>query len=149
MNLQQLGTGGPDIGYFFLLAVLAGGLCFMLAMTLKPLEVAWQRARRNFALREYQDDNKSLVESTTKRQIFWSFVRRHFLSAKIIYDEWEQAKYALAEKKQRILGELVDPEELSLHAILWYLCRDGARRISQRLRNLKPTTSTIKDSTEP
>jgi hypothetical protein len=51
MNLRQLETGELSVGYFFLLAALAGGLCFVLSNALTPLEEAWSRARRRHAMR--------------------------------------------------------------------------------------------------
>src|SRR4051812_28979993 len=97
MNFTQLGTGKLNIGYFFLLAALAGALAFVLSMTVKPLEATWLRARRRYALREYGDNDKDLVSSITKSQIFWAFIRRHFSPAKAIYDSWEDAKHNLSE----------------------------------------------------
>jgi hypothetical protein len=134
MNLEQLGNGKLHIGYFFLLAALAGGLSFALSTMVKPLEAAWLRARQRFVLREYQDDDKELVASITKRQIFWEFIRRHFPPAKAVYDSWEDAKYNLSEALGRTY---IDPEELPFFGILWYICRNNARRLFGRLRNLR------------
>ena len=142
MNLEQLGTGKLNIGYFFLLAALAGGLSFALSTTVKPLEAAWVRARRRFALREHDDDDKELVASITKRQIVWAFVRRHFPPAKAVYDSWENAKYTLSDEGPKYR----DPEEFPFFSILWYICRNNAHSLAQRLRNLgsfvaKPVTN--------
>jgi hypothetical protein len=93
MNLPQLRTGELNIGYFFLLAALAGGLCFVLSRALTPLEEEWSRARRRHAMRllraysEYldEDEDKDLIASITKSNIFWSFVRRHCPPANALY----------------------------------------------------------------
>lgn len=38
MNFKELGTGPLPIGFFFLLAILSGGLCVILAVSLEALE---------------------------------------------------------------------------------------------------------------
>ncbi len=50
MNVQQLGTGTTDIGFFFLNAVLVGVFVVILATIVKPVEQAIQDARRRVAL---------------------------------------------------------------------------------------------------
>jgi hypothetical protein len=119
MNLRQLGTGELNIGYFFLLAALAGGVSFVLSTTLAPLEAAWLRARRRYAIREYDYDDKYLIASITKSTIFWSFVRRHFPPANAVYKSWRASKVSLAEELEGISGEFIDPEELSFKSISW------------------------------
>ena len=84
MNIDQLGSGGVHIGYFFLLAALAGGLSFALSTTLKPLEAAWDRARRLHALGNGRTPHGVLIRRTRKRDIFWAFVRRCFRPRKAI-----------------------------------------------------------------
>ncbi|KAL9065682.1 MAG: hypothetical protein Q9161_008068 [Pseudevernia consocians] len=49
MNVQQLGTGHIHIGFFFLTAILAGGLGVLLATSVKPVERALLRARERLA----------------------------------------------------------------------------------------------------
>jgi hypothetical protein len=95
MNIEQLGSGSVHIGYFLLLAALAGGLSFALSTTLKPLEAAWNRARRRHALEEHQYDDEDLIASITKRNIFWAFVRRHFRPAQRFYTAWNEFKDSL------------------------------------------------------
>jgi hypothetical protein len=147
MNIRQLGTGELNIGYFFLLAALAGGLCFVFSTTLGPLEAAWWRARRRYALREYQDDDKDLIASITKSEIFWSFVRRHFPPANAVYKSWRGSKEALAEELEGISGEFIDLEELSFKSISWYICRKTIRNLRQRLRIFK-SAATAPDPTD-
>lgn len=142
MNLEQLGTGKLNIGYFFLLAVLAGGLSFALSTTVKPLEVAWLRARQRFALRMYGNDEKELVASITKGQMFWEFIRRHFPPAKAVYDAWEDAKYSLSGK---LGGKYMEPEVVPFFSIVWYICRNGS--LAQRLRNLIPLAAKSAEET--
>ncbi|KAH0539016.1 hypothetical protein FGG08_004410 [Glutinoglossum americanum] len=127
MNFEQLGTGTLNIGYFFLLAALAGGLSLALSTTLKPIEAAWLQARYRFALREYQDNDKELVASITKRQIIWAFVRRHFPPARMVYESWEDAKY-----------NSDNPDELPLFTTLYSIGCNGARSRARRLWNSGP-----------
>ena len=49
MNVQQLGTGSTNIGYFFLAAALIGGFAALLSSTVKPLERQVQRRRAKIA----------------------------------------------------------------------------------------------------
>lgn len=87
MNIQQLGTGSIHLGYFFLLAVLAGGLAYTLTATVKPVEAAWLRARQRFAAREWQDE--IAVNSVTKSDIIWGYARRHSRVTRTIYEYWK------------------------------------------------------------
>jgi hypothetical protein len=146
MNFRQLGTGKLNIGYFFLLAALAGGVCFVLSATLAPLEAAWGRARKRYARREYAMDERSVIEEVTKRNIFWSFVRRHFPPTNSVYKSWNGSKEALAEELEGTSGEFIDPEELSFKTISWYICRKTIRNLRQRLRIFK-SAATAPDPT--
>jgi hypothetical protein len=146
MNLRQLGTGELNIRYFFL-AALAGGLCFVISTTLGPLEAAWLRARRRYAIREYEDDNKDLIASIAKSQILWSFVQCHFPSANTVYKSWGGSKEALAEELEGTSGEFIDPEELSFKRISWYICGKNIRNLRQRLRIFK-SAATAPDPTD-
>ena len=65
MNVQQLGTGSTNIGYFFLAAALIGGFAALLSSTVKPLERRVQRRREEIA-----DDLNEDVENIQKREIF-------------------------------------------------------------------------------
>lgn len=87
MNIQQLGTGSIHLGYFFLLAVLAGGLAYILTAAVKPVEAAWLRARQRYAAHEWQDE--SAVDSITKSDIFWGYARRHSRVTRMIYEYWK------------------------------------------------------------
>ena len=49
MNVEQLGTGSMNIGYFFLAATLIGGFAALLSFLVKPLEHRLQRRRREIA----------------------------------------------------------------------------------------------------
>lgn len=64
MNVQQLGTGSINIGYFFLAAALIGGFAALLSSTVKPLERRLQHRRREIAGDLYED-----VEIIQKRKI--------------------------------------------------------------------------------
>lgn len=87
MNIRQLGTGSTHLGYFFLLAFLAGGLAYILTAAVKPMEAAWLRVRQRYAAREWQDE--SVVESITKSDIFWGYARRHSRMTRMIYEYWK------------------------------------------------------------
>jgi hypothetical protein len=119
----------------------------VLSSTLTPLEAAWLRARRRYAMREYEDDGQNMVASVKKSEIFWAFVRRHFSPAKAVYDAWERGKYALGEEMEDISGEFVDPEELSFKSIPCYICRKTIRNLRQRLRIFK-SAATAPDPTD-
>lgn len=84
MNIKQLGTGSLNIAYFFLLAVLAGGLAFILSGAIKPTEAAWKRARERFALREFGHNID--IDWIPKRLIIWDWFRRHFRVAQKLDD---------------------------------------------------------------
>lgn len=137
MNIEQLGSSGVHIGYFLLLAALAGGLSLALSTSLKPLEAAWNRARRRHALEEYQDDDKDLISSITKRNILWAFVRRHFPPAKRFYAAWGEFKYSLPD----------DPDQLSSFTILYYMVKKTAKDIPSKIRNLRLSASKTPDNT--
>ncbi|KAK3176890.1 hypothetical protein OEA41_008216 [Lepraria neglecta] len=64
MNVQQLGTGSTNIGYFFLAAALIGGFAALLSSTVKPLERRLQHKRGEIADDLYED-----VEIIQKREI--------------------------------------------------------------------------------
>lgn len=64
MNIQQLGTGSIHIGFFFLTAILAGGLGVLLATSVKPVERALLRERTRIAGDWYVD-----VEYVQRREI--------------------------------------------------------------------------------
>ena len=55
MNVQQLGTGRIHIGFFFITAVLAGGLGIVLSTAVKPVERALLSARERIARENYMD----------------------------------------------------------------------------------------------
>jgi hypothetical protein len=135
MNLEQLGTGKLNVGYFFLLASLAGVLSFGLTRTVQPLEAAWLRARRRFVLRELRDDDKDLVASITKRQISYAFLRRHFPPAKTVYDRWEYTKNILSDE---LGGPYGDPEEVPVFSTVWYICHNSTRSLAQMIWKLRP-----------
>jgi hypothetical protein len=137
MNIEQLGSGGVHIGYFLLLAALAGGLSFALSTTIKPLEAAWNRARRRHALEESQDDDKDLISSITKRTILWAFVKRHFHPAKRFYAAWVEFKYSLPD----------DPDQLSSFTILYYMANEKTKDILSKIRNFRPFASNPPDNT--
>jgi hypothetical protein len=147
MNIPQLGTGELNIGYFFLLAALAGGLCFVFSTILGPLDAAWQKARRRYTVREYQNNDKDLIASITISEIFWSFIRRHFPPANVVYKSWRGSKEALAVELEGISGELIDPEELSFKSISWYICRKTIWNLRQQLRIFK-SAATAPDPTD-
>ena len=140
MNFEQFGTGKLNIGYFFLLAVLTSALLLALSTSLTPLEAAWYRARQRYAVRKYSSDDKDLIQRITKRQIFWAFVRRHFPPAEIIYDSWENAKYALSEAS----STFIDPKDIPFFSILRYIYSKQSRKLMQKLKNLR--ASTVKKS---
>ena len=87
MNIQQLGTGGVHLGYFFLLAVLAGGLAYILTAAVKPFEAAWLRSRQRYAAQERQDG--SVVDSITMSDVFWGYARRRSRVTRMIYEYWK------------------------------------------------------------
>jgi hypothetical protein len=64
MNVQQLGTGSINIGYFFLAAAFTGGFAALLSCIVKPLEHQLQHRRREIA-----DDLCEDVEMIQKREI--------------------------------------------------------------------------------
>jgi CorA-like Mg2+ transporter protein len=64
MNVQQLGTGSINIGYFFLAAALVGGFAALLSSMVKPLERQLQRRREKIAADLGED-----VEIIQKREI--------------------------------------------------------------------------------
>jgi hypothetical protein len=64
MNVQQLGTGRVDIGYFFLAAALVGGLTALLSSMVKPLERQLRRRRGEVADRLHTE-----IEIIQKREI--------------------------------------------------------------------------------
>jgi hypothetical protein len=64
MNVQQLGTGSINIGYFFLAAALMGGFTALLSSAVKSLERRQQHRRRETADDLYED-----VEIIQKREI--------------------------------------------------------------------------------
>jgi hypothetical protein len=128
MNLKQLGTGKLNIGYFFLLAFLAGGLSLALALSVQPLEAAWTRARRRHALREYEDDDEDLIASITKREISYAYLRRHVPAAQLIHDKWEDTKGTLADD---FGGPYSDPNEVPTWRTVWFACHRSMRNLAQ------------------
>ena len=75
MNFHQLGTGSLNLGWFFLLAALAGILSFVLSVSIRPLDGLWQRARQHHADMEIIYD-KDAIKKITKRQILLGFLHR-------------------------------------------------------------------------
>ena len=75
MNIQQLGTGSIHIGFFFLTAILAGGLGVLLATSVKPVERALLRERTRIA-----EDFSMDVEHVQNRQI----LRQSKMSQRVI-----------------------------------------------------------------
>lgn len=74
MNVKQLGTGTIHLGYFFLLAALAGCLVYILSAAVMSIETAWLEARRRYAIREREDDGG--IAHVTKSNLFWAFLQR-------------------------------------------------------------------------
>ena len=49
MNVEQLGTGKTDIGYFFMVAAIAAGITIALTLIVKPLDRAMNESRERIA----------------------------------------------------------------------------------------------------
>ena len=64
MNVQQLGTGSINIGYFFLAAALISGVATLLSLIVKPVEHRLQHRRREIAFDLFGD-----LEVVQKREI--------------------------------------------------------------------------------
>lgn len=65
MNVQQLGSGSINIGYFFLAAALISGFATLLSSIVKPLERQVQDKRQEIA-----DELNEEVHVIQKREIF-------------------------------------------------------------------------------
>lgn len=145
MNVKQLGTGTVHLGYFFLLAALAGVLAYIISATVKPIEAAWLEARRRYAIREWEDD--SGIVHVTKLNIFWAFARRHLRIADIVHDHWEDTKLILSEEEE----VYIDRDEIAKMRVLRRFVSTGARSTVKALGKYKPsirrkaadTTSTV------
>ncbi len=82
MNVQQLGTGSIHIGFFFLTAILAGGLGVLLATSVKPVERALLRERTRIA-----GDLRMDVEHVQRRDILrQSKMGRRVINAMTVTD---------------------------------------------------------------
>ena len=58
MNIEQLGTGTTHIKFFFLLAILAGGIALLLSLCLKPGGSIWLGARPIHFLRLLREQSR-------------------------------------------------------------------------------------------
>lgn len=93
MNIEQLGTGTTNLGYFFLVATLSSFIAILLVVNVKPVERFWAEARNRYGEREFQDaDDYGWV---SKSMIFWGWIRSKSSLATKIYDVWwdEKNKY--------------------------------------------------------
>jgi hypothetical protein len=94
-----------------------------------------------------EDEDKNLIASITKSNIFWSFVRRYWPPANALYKSWREGKKVLVEELEGISGEFIDPEKLAFKGISWYICRKTIRNLRQRLRIFK-SAATAPDPTD-
>lgn len=83
MNVQQLGTGSTHIGFFFLTAILAGGLGVLLATSVKPVEKVLLRARERIAMESSMD-----LERVQRRDILrHSEIGQNIINAMTVTDQ--------------------------------------------------------------
>ena len=86
MNVEQLGTGTINLGYFFLVAILSSLLAIILAVNVKPVESFWAKARDRYGERE--DKLADDYGWVSKSMIFWSWIRRKSSLVTKIHDLW-------------------------------------------------------------
>ena len=129
MNIEQLGTGRLHIGYFFLLAVLAGGSCLILSGSLQPLEALWMEARRQHVLREFKVDDANMVARVTKRKVIWGYIRHYFQPTQMLHNSREDANWDLVDE----ISDRDDPDDVSFSRILWHPCKRLFVRLLQKL----------------
>ena len=142
MNIEQLGTGRLHIGYFFLLAILAGGLYLILSGSLRPLEALWMKARRRHVLREFEVDDANMVARVTKREVVWGYIRHYLPPIQILHNSWEDVKWDLVDE----ISDRDDPDDVSFSTILWHFCKRLFVRFLQKLKSLRQCT--FKSSTD-
>ena len=96
MNVEQLGTGTINLGYFFLVAILSSLIAIILAVNVKPVERFWAKARDRYGEREFQvKDDYSWV---SKSMILWGWIRHNSSLATKIHDLWWDEKNNQMEK---------------------------------------------------
>ena len=142
MNIEQLGTGRLHIGYFFLLAVLAGGLCLILSGSLRPLEALWMEARRQHVLREFEVDDANMVARVTKRNVIWGYIRHYFPPTQMVHNSREDVECDWVDEN----SDRDDLDNVSFSTILWHSCKRLFVRFLQKLKSLRQCT--FKSSTD-
>ena len=142
MNIEQLGTGRLHIGYFFLLAVLAGGLCLILSGSVRPLEALWMEARRQHVLREFEVDDANIVARVTKRKVIWGYIRHCFPPTQKLHHSGEDVRRDLVDET----SDRDYPDDVSFSTILWHSCKRLFVRFLQKLKSLRQCT--FKSSTD-
>ena len=91
MNVQELGTGRVNIGYFFLTALSAGGFIALLSFTVKLMEQKLQQKRQAIAT-EFEVD----VSNIQKREILRQSKLGERLCKGAGFDEIEGVHYDLS-----------------------------------------------------
>ncbi|KAM3428746.1 hypothetical protein MY4824_008657 [Beauveria thailandica] len=105
MNFEQLGAGTLHIGFFFLLAAIAGLAAWALAASIEPTERLWTRARNRLGEREYPFlDDYTWV---TKTMIVWSWMCRKSLLARTMDRLWQEEKGNLMDEKNEGFEERI------------------------------------------
>lgn len=86
MNVEQLGIGTINLGYFFLVALLSSLVAIILAANVKAVERFWAKARDRYGEREFQvADDYGWV---SKSMIFWGWTRCKSSLFTKIHDLW-------------------------------------------------------------
>ncbi|KAK8147247.1 hypothetical protein G3M48_001945 [Beauveria asiatica] len=105
MNFEQLGAGTLHIGFFFLLAAIAGLAAWALAASIEPTERLWTRARNRLGEREYPFlDDYTWV---TKTMIVWSWMCRKSLLARTMDRLWQEEKGNLMDERNEGFEERI------------------------------------------
>ena len=126
MNLQQLGTGSIHIGFFFLVAALAGGLAILLSTSIKPLERLILRARERVARKSHMD-----LEWISRRDILrYSNVGQRIINAMTITDDYGEPVF----------------DAFGFRAVFKTWCSYNLRKLWAARRRIKATPQTDQDN---
>lgn len=140
MNVAQLHTGSVNIGYFFLLVILAAAFTYILTRSVQPTEAFWKKASRSYALNEYEDEDG--YDGYAMHTIIWGWFRHR-------YGVFQKFHAALSKAKLRI-GEAIygedndDAYQLFAWRAIWWIFRHGPKQavlsLRLRLRSLRSSS---------
>lgn len=129
MNFEQLGAGTLHIGFFFLLAAIAGLAAWALAASIEPTEQLWTRARNQLGERDFPFlDDYTWV---TKTMIVWSWMCRKSLLASTLDGLWQEEKGKLMDERNEVFEERIPHFK---RIMLGRTLLSTIRRLSEKLK---------------